>query len=146
MAPLMAGVLARRGTSALLFRSLDGLDEISTTAAADVWEVTGGRVVQHRVDPREAFGLAPAALDDLRGTDASYNAAVARRVLAGEGGPIRDSVLLNAAAALVADGSLPGTGDGALVDRMRAGLDHATGAVDRGAAADVLDRWVAFGA
>lgn len=145
MAPLMAGVLAVRGTSALLFRSLDGLDELSTTAPADVWEVVGGEVRVHRLDPCAAFGLPPATLGDLRGTDATYNALVARRVLAGERGPIRDSVLLNAAAALVADGSLAGTSEGTLADRMRAALQVAARSVDDGVAAAVLNRWVAAG-
>lgn len=145
MAPLMAGVLARRGTSALLFRSLDGLDELSTTAAADVWEVARGEVVQHRIDTCATFGLPRATLDDLRGSDAADNAAIARRMLAGEQGPIRDAVLLNAAAALVADASLPGTAEGGLTDRLRAGLGIATRALDNGAAAAVLERWVAAG-
>jgi anthranilate phosphoribosyltransferase len=143
MAPLVAGVLAGRGTSALLFRSEDGLDELSTTAPADVWEVQAGEVTHHRLDPRSAFGLPAASLEDLRGTDAAYNAAVARRVLGGEAGPIRDVVLLNAAAALVADASQPGTDEGSLEERMRAALGLAARAVDEGAAAAVLDRWVA---
>jgi anthranilate phosphoribosyltransferase len=52
-------------------------------------------------------------------------------------------VLLNAAAAIVADGTLAGAAEGTLVDRMRAGLQHAATAVDSGAAAEVLQRWVA---
>ncbi len=143
MAPLMAGVLAARGTSALVFRGHDGLDELSTTAPADIWEVADGGVVEHRLDPREAFGLAPATLADLRGAEAAHNARVVRTVLAGERGPVRDAVLLNAAAALVADGSTPGTGAGALEDRLAAGLTLAAEAVDSGAASSVLDRWVA---
>lgn len=145
MAPLMAGVLASRGTRALLFRSEDGLDELSPTAPAEVWEVSEGRVVYHRLDPRTALGLSPASLDDLRGTDAAYNAAVARRVLAGERGAVRDAVLVNAAAGLVADGSLAGTRDGSLEDRMRAALEIATRVVDDGSAEATLERWVAAG-
>jgi anthranilate phosphoribosyltransferase len=146
MADLMAGVLATRGMSAVLARSEDGLDELSTTSAADVWEVAGGAVVRHRLDACEAFGLARSTLDELRGADAGYNAQVVRRVLGGERGAVRDSVLLNAASALVADGSLPGTAGGSFVDRMGAGLTLAARAVDDGAGAAVLDRWVAFGA
>lgn len=146
MAPLMAGVLAARGSRALVFRGEDGLDELSTTAPAEVWEVADGAVVPHRLDAREAFGLAPAVLDDLRGSDAAFNAHVVRAVLAGERGPVRDAVLLNAAAALAADGSLPGTGAGPFEDRLAAGLVAAAAAVDSGAAADVLDRWVAASA
>lgn len=147
MAPLMAGVLARRGTSALVFRGEDGLDELATTAPAAIWEVRDGQVVEHRLDACAAFGLLPATLEDLRGADAVFNARVVREVLAGAPGAVRDAVLLNAAAALVADGSLPGTsGPGALEGRLRAGLDLAAAAVDGGAASAVLERWVAASA
>ncbi len=146
MAALMAGVLAARGMNAVLARSEDGLDELSTTSAADIWEVADGEVVRHRLDACAAFDLPPATLDDLRGADAAYNAQVARRVLGGEPGAVRDAVLLNSASALVADGSLPGTGAGSFEDRMAAGLRLAAVAVDEGAALGVLDRWVAFGA
>lgn len=145
MAPLMAGVLAARGTRALVFRGEDGLDELATTAPASVWEVSGGEVTPHRLDAAESFDLAPASLADLRGADATFNAAVVRRVLGGEPGAVRNAVLLNAAAALVADGTRPGTEAGSLEDRMRAGLALAADAVDRGAAASVLDRWIAWG-
>ena len=101
MAPLMAGVLAERGSSALVFRGDDGLDELTTTATSRVWTVADGAVRQEAFDPREVgIGLVPA--EALRGADASYNADVTRRLLAGERGPIRDAVLLNSAAALVA--------------------------------------------
>lgn len=145
MAPLMAGVLAARGTSALVFRSQDGLDELATTAPADVWEVAAGEVTHHVLDAREAFDMAPASLEDLRGADAAHNAGVVRTMLAGERGPVRDAVLLNAAAALVADGSTPGTTSGPFEDRMRAGLVAAAHSVDSGAAGQVLDSWVAAG-
>jgi anthranilate phosphoribosyltransferase len=146
MASLMAGVLAARGMNAVLARSEDGLDELSTTSPADVWVVADGDVAHHRLDACAAFGLPRASLDDLRGADARFNAQVARRVLGGEPGAVRDTVLLNAASALVADGSLPGTGTGAFEDRMAAGLRLAAAAVDEGAAVAVLDRWIAFGA
>lgn len=142
VAPLMAGVLAGRGTRALLFRSDDGLDELSTTAPASVWEVVGGKVTLHRLDPSESFDLPRSSLEDLRGADPAVNAAIARRVLAGERGPVRDTVLLNAAAGLVADGSFEGTTGGPLEERMRAALGIAARVVDDGAAAAVLDRWV----
>ncbi len=145
MAPLMAGVLARRDTRALVFRGEDGLDELATTAPAQVWEVVDGDVTHHVVDARDVLGLTAATLEDLRGADATHNAAVARRVLAGEQGAIRDAVLLNAAAALVADGSGSGTAEGSLEDRLRAGFGAAAEAVDSGAAESVLERWVAFG-
>jgi len=85
------------------------------------------------------LGLARAAARDLRGGDASVNADVARRVFAGEPGPVRDAVLVNAAAALVAyDGGIGSDAASAL----RAGIDRAGAAVDAGAAADVLAHWI----
>ncbi|WP_181424529.1 anthranilate phosphoribosyltransferase [Georgenia satyanarayanai] len=148
IAPLVAGVLARRGTRGLVFRGEDGLDELTTTAASRVWHVADGEVTEHVIDTREVFDLAPATVADLRGADATFNAGVARDILDGATGPVRDAVLLNSAAALVAHGSLPGTGtgDGDLVSRLRAGVDLAAAAIDDGRARGVLDRWAAASA
>jgi anthranilate phosphoribosyltransferase len=137
MAPVMAGVLAERGTSALVFRGDDGLDELTTTATSTVWVVRNGTVQSETLDPAD-LGVPRASLADLRGADAAFNAAVARRLLDGERGPVRDAVLLNAAAGLAAwEG-----GSGALVDRLRPAWDRAAAALDGGAAAQVLARWV----
>ncbi|WP_338403683.1 anthranilate phosphoribosyltransferase [Cellulosimicrobium arenosum] len=146
MAPLIAGVLARRGVSALVFRGDDGLDELAATSSATIWEVRAGVVAEHHLDPVQDLGLAPITVTDLRGADAAHNAEVVHRVLAGQTGPVRETVLLNAAAGLVADGRLPGTGDGPLVERLRAGYGLAARSIDTGAARDVLDRWVAAAA
>ena len=77
-------------------------------------------------------------LDALRGADAAHNAEVARRFLAGEDGPVRDAVLLNAAAAIAAYEAAPGS----LEERLAAGLTRATEALDSGAAEVALGRWV----
>jgi anthranilate phosphoribosyltransferase len=143
MAPLMAGVFAERGKSALVFRGDEGLDELAATAGSTVWVVADGAVTEHRLDPAADLGLTRIKVEDLRGQDAAYNAAVARAVLAGESGPVRETVLLNAASGLVADGTLPGTGSGTLVERLAAGIDLAAQAVDSGAAQATLERWVA---
>ena len=143
MAPLVAGVFASRGTSALVFRGDDGLDELAATGSADVWEVRDGQVTHHRVDPVADLGLTPTTLEELRGADASFNAAVARDVLGGAAGPVRETVLLNAAAALVADGSLAGTADGSLLDRLARGMEIAAESVDSGSAEKALARWAA---
>ncbi len=145
MAPLMAGVFASRGTDALVFRGEDGLDELAPTARSRVWEVRDGVVTEQVLDPVEDLGLAPARIADLRGADAAHNAGVARRVLDGEPGHVRDVVLLNAAAALVADGTVS-TATGTLAERLRAATDVAAAAVDSGAAAAVLERWRAASA
>ncbi|WP_267715707.1 anthranilate phosphoribosyltransferase [Streptomyces sp. CoH17] len=137
MAPIIAGVFAERGHSSLVFRGDDGLDELTTTATSRVWVVRDGRVTEETFDPREV-GIELVPVEALRGADASYNADVARRVLAGETGPVRDAVLLNSAAALVA--LEPGTGP--LAEQIRAGMERAAEAVDSGAARSVLDRWV----
>lgn len=142
MAGIVAGVLAGRGISALVFRGDDGLDELTTTTTSRVWVARDGQVVEQRFDPAQ-IGIASASPDALRGGTASHNADVVRRVLDGEPGPVRDTVLLNAAAALVAYDGVP-SGDGAdsLDDALRDGFERAAAAVDSGAAADVLDRWI----
>ncbi len=143
LAELMAGVLAGRGTSAIVMRGDQGLDELAATGPADVWWVRDG-AVEHRVfDAAAELDVPRITVDQLRGGMPDHNAGVVRAVLAGETGPIRETVLLNAAAALAADATLPGTTSGDLVDRLRAGLGHAAEAVDSGRAAGVLERWVA---
>ncbi|MET9931716.1 MULTISPECIES: anthranilate phosphoribosyltransferase [unclassified Streptomyces] len=137
MAPIMAGVLAERGSSALVFRGDDGLDELTTTATSRVWVVRDGAVREEAFDPRDA-GIDLVPVEALRGADASYNADVARRLLAGETGPVRDAVLLNSAAALTA----LAPGDGTLVEQIRAGIDRAAEAIDSGAARRALERWI----
>ena len=139
MAPVMAGVLARRGASALVFRGDDGLDELTPTTTSRVWAVAGGEVREERVDPAD-LGLTYAPPDALRGADAAHNAGVTRAVLAGERGPVRDAVLLNAAAGLVA---VDGVGDAPVTAQLEGALRRAAEALDSGAAGDALERWVA---
>ncbi|GAA3489893.1 MULTISPECIES: anthranilate phosphoribosyltransferase [Streptomyces] len=137
MAPIVAGVLAERGNSALVFRGDDGLDELTTTATSRVWVVRDGGVREEAFDPR-AVGLEIVPVEALRGADASYNAEVARRLLAGEEGPVRDAVLLNTAAALVA----LNPGGGSLEEEIAAGLEKARESLDSGSAQAALERWV----
>ncbi|MFB7453914.1 anthranilate phosphoribosyltransferase [Streptomyces sp. NPDC056194] len=138
MAPVVAGVFAERGNSALVFRGDDGLDELTTTSTSRVWVVKDGAVTEERFDPRDV-GIELVPLEALRGADASYNADVARRLLAGETGPVRDAVLLNAAAALTA--LEPGTGT--LAEQLSAGIAKAAESIDSGAARRSLERWIA---
>jgi anthranilate phosphoribosyltransferase len=137
MAGVMAEVLAARGASALLVRGEDGLDEITTTTTTTVWVVQGAAVRRESVDPAE-LGVPAARGADLRGGDVAHNATVVRNVLAGEPGPVRDAVLLNAAAALAVHTGL--TGD--LLADLWAGTERATLAVDSGTADELLSRWV----
>jgi anthranilate phosphoribosyltransferase len=137
LAPIMARVLAARGVEALVFRGEDGLDELTTTGPSRVWVVASGEVAEERFAPGDV-GLPTASLADLRGGDAAHNAAVAREVLSGRSGPVRDAVLLNAAAALAAHEAARAP----LAERLRTGLGRAAEALDSGAAAGVLEQWV----
>ena len=146
LAPVMAQALLDRGTRALVVRGTDGLDELSTAAPTTVWDATGSAVVESQVDALD-LGIARSAPGALRGQDAAYNAAVARAVLAGERSaaldPVRDSVLLGAAAAIVAHDSVGGAGGGSVGDRISGALPRAAAAIDDGSAGALLDRWVA---
>jgi anthranilate phosphoribosyltransferase len=137
MAGVMAGVLAARGTSALVFRGTDGLDELSVAAPSRVWVVTAGSVREDSVDPAD-LGIARAAPDALRGADAAHNAGVARRLLDGEKGPVRDAVLLNAAAGLVA---WDGPTSAPVTEQLGAALSRAADSLDSGAAGQALESW-----
>ncbi len=140
MAPVMARVFAERGGDVLLFRGDDGLDELTTTTTSTVWEVRDGTVRQLSVDPAD-LGIPPARPADLRGGDVATNVRVAREVFAGGPSAVRDAVVLNAAAGLAAHAGF--TGD--LTADLAAGLRRAEQALDSGAAARVLDRWVELG-
>jgi anthranilate phosphoribosyltransferase len=140
LAPVLASVLAARGTNALVVRGHDGLDEITLAAPTDVWVTSPtGHVAQTTVDTAR-FGLARPAPDGLRGGDAAYNAAAVHAVLAGAPGAARDAVLANAAGALTAHRGLKATVP--FEDAFDEGLSRARAAVDSGSAAVLLDRWV----
>jgi anthranilate phosphoribosyltransferase len=141
MAPVMAGVFAARGTEAWVFRGDDGLDELTTTTTSSLWAVRGGVVTEHTVDPTR-LGIGPATAADLRGGDAAHNADVVRRLLAGESGPVRDAVVLNAGAALAVYDDV----DGTIEDRLADGMARAAQAIDSGAAARTLEHWVSASA
>lgn len=140
MAPVMAGVFARRGDTVLVMRGEDGLDEFSTAAPTRVWAVWRGRITETTVDVVD-LGIPRSSPGALRGGDAAFNAEVTRRLLAGEPGPVRDAVLVNAAAALATRGPL----DGDLLAALHDGITTAAKAIDSGAAAAVLDRWIEVG-
>lgn len=139
MAGVMAGVFAERGCSSLVFRGDDGLDELTTTATSTVWVVREGTATQVTFDPAD-LGLPRATTEQLRGADADYNAGVARALFAGEHGPVRDMVLLNAASVIVAAEGTPRPE--ALTEKLRGAFERAAEAVDSGGASALLDRWV----
>ncbi|GAB3617600.1 anthranilate phosphoribosyltransferase [Okibacterium endophyticum] len=141
--PLIVGVFQTRGATALVFRGDDGLDELTTTGHSHIWEVSRGLVTEHDLDPRD-LGIPLASIDDLLGGRPEHNAEVVRRVLAGETGAVRDIVLLNAAAGLVAYRleEEPGQKDETMVARFQAQLEVARDAIDSGAAERKLADWV----
>ncbi|NHQ57882.1 anthranilate phosphoribosyltransferase [Micrococcus luteus] len=139
MVPLLAQVLADRGVRGFVFRGADGRDKITTSGPSTVMEVRDG-VSTHELDPRE-LGIDLAPVQALAGRDGAYNATLVRALLAGEKGPIRDAVLLNAAAGLTA---WDRDADAPLMERLAANMTRAAESIDSGAARDVLDRWVAF--
>lgn len=137
MAPVMAAVFAARGDSTLVLRGEDGLDEFTTAAPTRVWAAQNGTVREALLDAAD-LGVPRATLADLRGGDVACNADAVRRLLAGETGPIRDAVLVNAAAALATQTPL----DGDLTEALRTGLSRAAESIDSGAAARALNRWI----
>jgi len=138
MADKMLGVLAANGARrAMIVYGDDGLDELSTTGPSTVHElvaVADGRyeTTRYRVDPAD-LGFARAAIEDLRGGDADFNAEAIRRVIAGDASPHRDIAVLNAAAALTVIGR---SAD------LASGVSLASAVIDDGRATRVLDALV----
>jgi anthranilate phosphoribosyltransferase len=131
---LVARSLALLGSErAWVVHGADGLDEISTTGYTKVSECRNGAVNTFYVHPSD-FKLPKALPASLKGGDATENAAIARRVLAGEAGPPRDIVLLNAGVSLLIAG---------VSETVQDGIARAADALDGGRAAAVLDRLVA---
>jgi len=142
MAPLLAGVFAHRGKDAAVFRGDDGLDEVTVSTTTHVWWVRGGVVTERSLDPTR-LGLSLHPVEDLRGGDAAHNADVVREVFAGAQGAVRDAVLLNAGIALALTRADSGPAQADFDADLRAGMDLAAAAIDSGAAAGVVERWVA---
>lgn len=125
MARRMAAALALLGTErALVVHGADGLDEIALAGPSQLLSVHDGQVTEHTVAPQD-FGLSPAPVSAIAGGDAIENAALTRAILAGEPGPRREIVLLNAAAVLNVCG---------LATDYRSGVQLAAHALDSGAA------------
>jgi anthranilate phosphoribosyltransferase len=135
LVPTIAGVLASLGAHrAFVVHGAGGIDELSPAGANLVCEVVGGEVHRREIDPLE-LGIERCADDDLRGGSPDDNAAMIRAVFAGDRGPRRDAILLNAAGAIAAAGH---------AEDLREGLERARETVDSGAAAARLDELVAF--
>lgn len=129
----VAEVMAKLGSEHVwVVHGSDGLDELTTTGVTTVAELRDGAIAVREVTPEDA-GLERATLRDLKGGDAAHNAAAIRAVLAGQSGPFRDIVLLNAAAALVVADKAAN-----LVE----GVARAARSIDGGGAARALERLV----
>lgn len=138
MAELLAGVFADRGNQGLVVHGGDGLDEVTTTTSSTVWLYADGVVTKSEFEPRE-LGIERSSLDDLVGGDAAHNAQVVWDLVNGARGPVRDIVVVNAAAALLA---FAGPRPLDLSGQLRPHLRRAEEALDSGAARDLLTRWV----
>ncbi|MGK2923545.1 MAG: anthranilate phosphoribosyltransferase [Methyloceanibacter sp.] len=129
----IAHVLGLLGVErAWVVHGADGLDELTTTNFSHVAALDRGKVSTFRISPRNA-GLADAKPEDLIGGDAEENAAHIRAVLQGNQGPLRDVVLLNAAAALLVAGK---------AETLRDGVALAADSIDSGKAMKVLEALV----
>jgi anthranilate phosphoribosyltransferase len=129
----VARVLGKLGGTRAWVVHGDGLDELTTAGTTFVAELREGKVASFDVTP-EMAGLPRASLADLKGADPAANAAAMIALLQGRPGPLRDIVLLNAAAALI------------VADRardLREGVARAATAIDEGAARKALDRLIA---
>jgi anthranilate phosphoribosyltransferase len=135
MVPLIAEVLRLLGAEhAFVVHGSDGLDEITTTGPTTVAELRGGEILTSEISPEE-FGLDPVESEDLVGGDVERNVEITQSVLAGDPGPPRDIVVINAAAALVA---------GAKASDIVEGIELAEEAIDNGGARECLARLVEF--
>ncbi len=144
IAPLMAQELAQRGRTALVFRSKDGLDELSVTAPTQIWQVSGGEV---REFTTARFVKSNITLEHLIGGDAKHNAEVAAALFAGDLtgnlSAIKEVVLLNSAAGIAAYQLAinPALAFESIDDRLQAGYELAKTALESGAAHQKLVQW-----
>ena len=142
MFSIVAQVLRARGVDALVFRGADGLDEISLSEPSQIYVISSQRAIQTEIDPLK-WGIPRTSIDSLRGGNAHDNAAHLREILAGRNGPMRDVVLLNAAAALIA---FQGFGENVesenIDERFMSALESVRVAIDSGAATALLDKWI----
>lgn len=137
--PSVAELLAKTLTGlaparAFVVHGSDGLDEVTLTGPTLVFEVQADRLTQHEWTPA-SFGVDAAPRKSFAGGDRSINAAIAKAVLAGERGPHRNIVLMNAAAALLVNGK---------ADSLLHGMRLAAESIDSGAAMQKLNSLIRF--
>jgi anthranilate phosphoribosyltransferase len=133
----MANVLAQLGSDrVLMVTSCEGCDELTLSGVNQIFDYDRerGSVDEYEIDPLE-HGLPRTELAAIRGGGATENAKLSRAVLHGDAGPHRQTVVLNAAAALLAAG---------FVNSFKDGLQAAEESIDSGAARRAVDAFVAF--
>ena len=137
---VMAQVMAAKGCDGFVFRGDDGLDEITLDGTTSVLSIGGDEISSDRIDAKD-FGLDNAPISAVVGGDGAENAAISRRILAGERGAPRDIVLLNTAVTLAAfDGELSLS----LHERIAKAMPRAIDAIDSGKATALLEKWAAL--
>ena len=138
MFPIVAEVLRARHVDALVFRGNEGLDEISLSGVTSMYLIGDGRSRLVEIDPLH-WGIERSPLETLRGGDAHVNAQHLREILAGKSGAMRDVVLLNSAATLIAFEGVNPEED--ISPRFVAAIAKVADAIDSGRAAELLNRW-----
>ena len=140
----VAGVFQTRGATALVYRGEDGIDKMTTTGNSVVLEVSSGQMREHSVNAKD-LGLPTASVDELLGKSPEHNAELARAVLSGAPGRVRDIVVLNAAAGMVAFALAqePNEANRPLRERLMEKIAVAQDTLDSGAAAAKLEKWSA---
>ena len=139
MFPIVAEVLRERGVDALVFRGKDGLDEISLSAPTELYLIGKHESKLVEIDPI-TWGIVRSPVESLRGGNAAENAEHLREILAGKLGPMRDVVVLNSAAALIA---FDGVDSRESIDkRFGEALEKSRDAIDSGEATALLNLWV----
>jgi anthranilate phosphoribosyltransferase len=131
---VMAGALRNLGVErAFIINSENGMDEFSTASRSKVVYLEDGYITEYMLDPAK-LGFKRAEISELKGGDADHNAALMKDILSGKiTGPMRDTAVLNAAAAIIA---------GKLADRMEDSLRMAEQSIDEGKALDKLEKLV----
>ncbi|MDD1674412.1 MAG: anthranilate phosphoribosyltransferase [Methanomicrobiales archaeon] len=129
LVPVIAETLRLLGSDRAMVVHGSGLDEITTTGDTFVAELDQGKIQTRSINP-EQFGFVRARLDDLTGGDIPQNAALLRSVLAGNTGPRRDIVLLNAGAVIYLSG---------FARSIEEGIEMGRTSIDSGAAMQKLE-------
>jgi anthranilate phosphoribosyltransferase len=132
--PIMADVFIQTGSQRSVVVHSMGLDEISCAGPTKIIEINGKEKLEYRIDPLD-FGLPRCHITDLQGGDAAMNARLLLEVFKGKGGPIADTLVLNAAVALYIYGLAPS---------IKEAVSYASHHLYSGAVLTLLKNWIEF--